>query len=263
MLNTDIKYRTFLELAESESLAKGKFEDFVKEVLVVLAFELKVNRTSFWLYKSSKEAFENLCLYDINEDGFIKENAIWEKEYPKYYNFWITNHAMKVDVAENEPRLAELMEDYIIPNNINSAMGRQVWYNGILLGYILVEQSGKRRQWENSEEIHMHIALSYLIQAYNSKQWLSKYHPEKLSDGDLSEFVDKEKEEMRRKLTDHAFYASHNIRHPITTIMALVDLVKANWEDRENYEQLLNQLKIEAMHLDETIRVMSAKIELD
>ena len=84
-----------------------------------------------------------------------------------------------------------------------------------------------------------------------------------MSDGDLSEFVDKEKEEMRKKLTDHAFYASHNIRHPITTILALVDLVKANWEDRNNYEYLLDQLRIETMNLDETIKVMSAKIELD
>lgn len=262
MLNT-IKYKTFLELSESESLLKGRFEEFVKEVLVVLAFELKVNRASFWLYKSNKKAFENMFLYDRREDAFSKENAIWKKEFPKYYNQWITNHSIKVERVDEDKRLSEMMEDYFIPNNISSTMGRQVWYDGVLLGFILVEQSGKVRRWENSEEIHLHIALSYLIQSYNSKQWLSRYHPEKQVDGDLSELVDKEKEEMRRKLTDHAFYASHNIRHPITTILALVDLVKANWEDRDNYEYLLNQLKIETMNLDETIRVMSAKIELD
>lgn len=262
MLNT-IKYKTFLELSDSEALLKGKFEEFVKEVLVVLAFELKVNRASFWLYKSAKKAFENLLLYDVNEDAFSKENAIWKKEYPKYYNHWITNHAMKVDNVAQDERLDEMMDDYFVPNNISSTMGRQVWYNGILFGFILVEQSGRERKWENSEEIHLHIALSYLIQSYNSKQWLSRYHPEKMSDGDLSEFVDPEKEEMRRKLTDHAFYASHNIRHPITTILALADLIKANWGDRDNYEYLLNQLKIETMNLDETIRIMSAKIELD
>lgn len=263
MQNTGNRYKTFLELSESESLSKGKFEDFVREVLVVLAFELKVNRTSFWLHKSSKEAFENMCIYDVNEDAFSKENTIWKKEYPKYYQHWITNHAIKVDKVEEDERLENMMDDYFIPNNINSTMGRQVWYNGMLLGFILVEQTGKVRKWANPEEIHLHIALSYLIQSYNSKQWLSRYHPEKQKDGDLSELVDQEKEEMRRKLTDHAFYASHNIRHPITTILALVDLVKNSWEDRENYEHLLTQLKIETMNLDETIRVMSAKIELD
>ncbi len=256
-------YKTFLELSESESLIKGKFEDFVQEVLVVLARELQVSRTSFWQYKPYKEAFENMQLYDFNLDSFSKENAIWQKEYPRYYNHLITNHSIIANNAAKDVRLSEVMDDYIIPNNISSTMGQQVWYNGILFGFILVEQAGKIRKWEDSEIIHLHIALSYIIQSYNSKQWLARYHPEKMSDGDLSEFVDKEKEEMRKKLTDHAFYASHNIRHPITTILALVDLIKANWEDRESYESLLTQLKIETMNLDETIRVMSAKIELD
>jgi len=263
MQNATIAYKTFLELTESDALIKGRFEDFVKEVLVVLAKELRVSRTSFWLYKPYKEAFENMFLYDFNQDDFSKENAIWQKEYPKYYNFLITNHAIKANKVAKDARLTELVEDYYVPNNIVSTMGRQVWYNGVLFGFIMVENSGKVRDWENSEEIHLHIALSYIIQSYNSKQWLARYHPEKMTDGDLSEFVDTEKEEMRRKLTDHAFYASHSIRHPITTILALVDLVKANWEDRDNYENLLAQLKIETMNLDETIRVMSAKIELD
>lgn len=263
MLDSTISYKSFHELSESESLIKGRFEEFVKEVLVVLAKELNVNRSSFWLYKPNKDAFENMSLYDVNEDAFSKENAIWQKEYPKYYNQLLTNHTIKTGSVKEDPRLSEIMEDYLMPNNIHSFMGQQVWYDGLLFGFILVEQSGKERWWEESEVIHLNIALSFIIQSYNSKQWLARYHPEKMSDGDLSEFVDKEKEEMRKKLTDHAFYASHNIRHPITTILALVDLVKANWEDRENYENLLTQLKIETMNLDETIRVMSAKIELD
>ena len=172
-------HKTFVALSESESLIKGRFEEFVKEVLAVLAAELHANRASFWFFKPHKDAFENLCLYDLNEDAFSKENAIWQKEYPKYYNHLITNHAIKADIVSQDSRLEELMEDYLIPNNISSTMGRQVWYNGILFGYLLVENIGKERKWENSEEIHLHIALSYIIQSYNSKQWLARYHPEK------------------------------------------------------------------------------------
>ena len=74
---------------------------------------------------------------------------------------------------------------------------------------------------------------------------------------------EKEKEKLAKKLSDHAFYTSHSVRHPLTTILALVDLIKLNWENRESYEELLQQLKIETMKLDDTIRVMTAKIELD
>ncbi len=256
-------YQSFSELSTSETLLKGKFEEFVKEVLIVLARELEVSRVSFWLFKATKEAFENLYQYDALEESFEKENAIRKNDFPVLYEYMVNSHAIKSDIVDQDERLSELVEDYYNPGNIRSMIGRQVWYNGVLFGYLIVEQRDKVRTWISGEEIHLHIALSYIIQSYNSKQWLARYHPEKMSDGDLSEFVDKEKEEMRRKLTDHAFYASHNIRHPITTIMALVDLVKANWEDRENYEMLLTQLKIETMNLDESIRVMSAKIELD
>ncbi|MEM9337526.1 MAG: hypothetical protein AAGA66_02275 [Bacteroidota bacterium] len=165
--------------------------------------------------------------------------------------------------VDKDERLQELMEEYLIPNNINSVMGHQVWYNGALFGYVIVEQTGGYRTWEDPEEMHLHIAVSYLIQCYNSKRWLATYHPEKINDGDLSELIDKEKEEMRKKLIDHAFYTSHNIRHPISTILALIDLIKANWEDRDTYESFLEKLRVEVMNLDETIRVMSAKIELD
>ena len=254
---------TFSELSTSDFLLKGKFEEFLKDLLVVLVSELEVSRASFWQYKATKELFENIYLFDLVEDQLTKENPIRKQDLPKLYQTMVNTHTIKVDSVEEEERLDELREEYYAPNNILSLMGRQVWYNGVLFGYLFVEQRDKYRVWANSEDIHMHIALSYIIQCYNSKQWLVRYHPEKMEDGDLSEFVDKEKEEMRRKLTDHAFYASHNIRHPITTIMALVDLVKSNWDDRDNYEKLLTQLKIETMNLDESIRVMSAKIELD
>lgn len=263
MKEANQEYKSFSELAASESLSKGKFEDFVKEVLAVLTLELEISRASFWLYKPTKEAFENMCLYEHDTHTFSKEHAIWERDSPKFYSYLINNHYFKADDVLKDERLTELTEDYYVPNEIKSAMGRQIWYNGVLLGFLMVEETWKTKNWANIEEIHLHIATSFIIQAYNSKQWLARYHPEKMSDGDLSEFVDQEKEEMKRKLTDHAFYASHNIRHPITTILALTDLIKANWDDRENYESLLTQLKVETMNLDEMIRVMSAKIELD
>lgn len=232
-------------------------------MLVVLALELKVSRTSLWLFKDKKQAFENVALYDLNQNTFIKEHAIWEKEFPRYYQHLMITDTLVSNEVDKDDHFQELMEEYLIPNNINSAMGRQIWYGGTLFGYVIVEHAGHYRNWEIIEEMHLNIAVSYIVQSYNSKQWLAKYHPERITDTDLVELIDKEKEEMRKKLTDHAFYASHNIRHPITTILALIDLIKANWEDREGYESLFKQLKVEIMNLDEIIRVMSAKIELD
>lgn len=75
--------------------------------------------------------------------------------------------------------------------------------------------------------------------------------------------VDAEVEMLRKRLSDHAFYTSHTIRHPLATMLAIIDLIQVSWEERSKYEKLIEQLKIEAMNLDDAIRVMTAKIELD
>lgn len=75
---------------------------------------------------------------------------------------------------------------------------------------------------------------------------------------------DKEhKAKVLNKLEDYAFYASHNIRRPISSIMGIMDLVKMSWDDRDSYEELMTNLQIATMDLDEVIRVMNAKLELD
>ena len=72
-----------------------------------------------------------------------------------------------------------------------------------------------------------------------------------------------EKEAVIAKLEDYAFYASHNIRGPISSILGIVDLIKMSWDDRDNYEELMTNLQIATMDLDEVIRVMNAKLDLD
>jgi PAS domain S-box-containing protein len=73
----------------------------------------------------------------------------------------------------------------------------------------------------------------------------------------------KEKEAVINKLQDYAFYASHNMRRPLSSIMSLMDLIKMSWDDKEGYEELMSNLQIATMDLDEVIRVMNAKLELD
>lgn len=84
-----------------------------------------------------------------------------------------------------------------------------------------------------------------------------------VTDSKKEKRIQREKDELERKLNDHAFYASHNLRSPIANILGLLDLIKISWDDRENYEELLYRLKIQTMNLDEAVRVMSAKIEFD
>jgi signal transduction histidine kinase len=68
-------------------------------------------------------------------------------------------------------------------------------------------------------------------------------------------------EEIRTKVTDYAFYTAHNLRHPITNLLSLIELVKDLGHNEESREELFNLIKVETLKLDEVIRVMITKLE--
>lgn len=121
-------------------------------------------------------------------------------------------------------------------------------------------------KWESSEWLHRKknnttfiVQISGHSTTYNEKKARIAVAIDITEDKKQRE----EKEAVIAKLEDYAFYASHNIRRPISSILGIVDLLKMSWDDRKNYEELMANLQIATMDLDEVIRVMNAKLDLD
>lgn len=122
------------------------------------------------------------------------------------------------------------------------------------------------KKWEKSEWLQKRKDKSF-FNAQISSDWTSylgkRARIAMAIDVTQEKKMQKEKEDLITKLSDHAFYTSHNIRKPLSAILGLIDLIQFSWDDRENYEELLFNLKVQTMNLDEAIKVMNAKIELD
>lgn len=71
-----------------------------------------------------------------------------------------------------------------------------------------------------------------------------------------------EKEEYISKLSDYAFYASHNLRAPIASLLGLIDIIDIDWENRDNYKQIIERIKTSAKELDEIISNLNSKVDL-
>ncbi|MEO1255934.1 MAG: hypothetical protein AAFY41_13780, partial [Bacteroidota bacterium] len=151
--------------------------------------------------------------------------------------------------------------DYLLKRKILSFASIQVWNENKLFGVVTAEWKTSKDFSERDKLILMTTA-SMVSQCYDALLKLKEdfLHRNEITSLKLEE---KEKEKLAKKLSDHAFFTSHTVRHPLATILALIDLIKLNWENRESYEELLQQLKLETMKLDDAIRVMTAKIELD
>lgn len=252
-----------LSLTKSKYLHEGNFKKFLGELLQTLCKESWSSRAGFWIFNSSNDEFENIVSYN-NSTNKISGGVIIDRfDFPQFFDYVQENMIVLVNGASKDPKRDEFMLDYLAEHKLKSWVGLQVWNDGRLFGMVSLEWK-ENKIISEKEELLLVTAASLISQSYDSllrlkEEVIRKKELENVEGNQL----DDEKEELIRKLSDHAFYTSHTIRHPLSTILALSDLIKLNWENRENYEELLQQLKIETMNLDEAIRVMTAKIELD
>lgn len=258
--NTE-KADAIVKLTRSEALQGGKFKDFVTELIPVVCKSTNAFRASFWLYRSEKDEFESIQQFDTESNRPTTGGALDKANFPKFVDQLKEQQFIYVESNADSEAFEEFAVDHLLKNRLRSWASIQVWNDNRLFGILSIEWQAKK-EFADQDKLILLTGASMISQCYDA---LLRLKEDFLHRNELSSLKgeEKEKEKLARKLSDHAFYTSHSIRHPLSTILALIDLIKLNWESRETYEELLQQLKIETMNLDDAIRVMTAKIELD
>ena len=252
---------SLLQLSKSEKLHEGKFKDFIAALIPVAGNALSAYKASFWLYRSENDEFESIHSFDAETNNSSKGEVFDPTQFSIFYSRIKKELLIQVQSADESEEVSEFAIDYLMKNGLKSWASVQVWNDNRLFGALTFEWKNAKG-FSHQDQLIMITCASIFSQCYYSLFFLKEdfLHRNEL---DSLKTEEKEKEKLAKKLSDHAFYTSHNIRHPLSTILALIDLIKLNWENREAYEELLQQLKIETMNLDDAIRVMTAKIELD
>ena len=359
-----------IKLSKSHNFLKGRFKDFVNELLVEFTKVVRVDRAAYWLYDPAKKTFNLVSIYFSEEGTFSTEGEVSYDAAPTFFEFVLNRFVQAVENVEEYEELNPLKYAYANTTNaLQSVLTQQVYFNGSLLGLLSFENTEETRNWTNNDMTQVSAAASLIQQAYQSgveldggnirdayqllfkeaplpiwvfdsktleildgnrkaielygynslssfrgtpiKALMTKGH-ERLSkvllskggekgwnqlevvqqrsdgfsflaklssssinfknrqaqivvviDSKKEKKIQKEKDELERRLTDHATYASHNLRSPVANILGILDLINVSWDDRENYEELLYRLKIQTMNLDEAVRVMNTKVEVD
>ena len=116
--------------------------------------------------------------------------------------------------------------------------------------------SNWHHQYKNGEIISVEIASDWTV--INNKKVRLVIALNKTSEKKLFQ----QKENYIKKLREFAFYASHNLRGPIATLLGLNSLLKIDWENREGYEKIIENIKYSIIELDEVVKDLSKKIDL-
>jgi len=250
------------KLAQSSNLHSGKFKEFLSEALAFVGVTMDGN-AKFWLRRVSNGVLEGIQHFDLDSNTVSGTDVITLVDFQDFNTYLSSTYFAELELGLNNNQSQPEMA-YLIQNHLKSWVSIQVWSEKKLFGVVSLEWKSKRTFTEQDKALLFGIA-SMIGQCHDSllrlkAQVILGYDADKEESEPLQ---DSKAEKLQKKLSDHAFFTSHNIRHPLSTMLALIDLININWDSRESYEEHLQQLKIEAMNLDEIIRVMTAKIELD
>jgi len=262
MPNFTVKVAELSKIAQSSNLHSGKLKEFLSEMLAFLGTSLDGD-AKFWLRRVSNGVLESIQYFDLPTNTVSGNQVVSLVDFQDFNTLLNRSYLTELELGVNSNQRESSMA-YLIQNHLKSWVSIQVWSEKRLFGVISVEWSTKRAITEQDKALLFGLA-AMVGQCHDN---LLKLKAELMNESSLTKekssiSEDSQAEKLRKKLSDHAFFTSHNIRHPLSTMLALIDLIKINWDARESYEEHIQQLKIEAMNLDEIIRVMTAKIELD
>ncbi|GAB4232772.1 MAG: hypothetical protein Tsb0034_05670 [Ekhidna sp.] len=247
-----------MRLARSQHLQEGQFKTFLDELQPQICELLGAASACFWLHEPKKGFVGKHPFFKHPEETTAPSISI--DKHKELYQKILKQHLFCVS-SGGKAHLSKDTLEFLADFGSKTWIGIQIWNQGKLFGLLSFHWDEEKSLSELEKTVIL-FSGTMVSQCYGT---LLNSRSQEVEAGDetLLEEQTKEKARLVKKLEDHAFFTSHNIRHPLSTIMALTDLIKLSWDDREAYEELLQQLKMETMNLDEAVRVMTAKIELD
>ncbi len=230
---------------------QSDFDRFIEEALRCLSEELTVNYSSFWFHDADKDNFSCIKSYQRGEKSFESSPPpIRSKDYfdilPLIQSSEIIHQSNSEDKSWNVPELGQLLDE-----EVNSWVCLPLKGAGSLLGFLLIADKNKRIY--DIDDQNILCCVGSLIRESIRTNFKLEAEQEK---------VYGIPEVESSKLDDFIFYTAHNLRHPITNLLALIDLSR-QLKDEDQVEEILSLLKMEVLKLDDVVRVMIAKIEQD
>jgi signal transduction histidine kinase len=80
---------------------------------------------------------------------------------------------------------------------------------------------------------------------------------------DQEDEIQRAKEMYYKKLNDYAFFASHNLREPVASVLGLIELLNLEEYSKESLSESIDHLKLAAHRLDKVIGQLNSIVDLE
>ncbi|MEH1916515.1 ATP-binding protein [Nostoc sp.] len=256
-------YQVLTELANHKAIFEGNLETAFKVITEKAANALEVERVSVWLFNSERTKLQCISLYESSNQ---KHSAGLERnltDYLIYFKALVVSRTIAVCDTRTDPRVQELSDTWLEPNNIVSLIDTSLWVGGKMVGTVLSEQVDTSRKWELSEQnfvssIAEIVALT--LEVCDRKRAESALREAK----ETAEVANRARKTFLGNI-------NHDLRNPLNSILGITEALKDQVYGpvSEEQRQSLNMLESSGKNLLELINQIldltdteSSKIEL-
>lgn len=215
------------ELSNSEYLHRGDINKFSKEVLKIASNAIGCQRTNAWLFNKNQSILNSINSYDSLLKKFSKDNALTKSDLPNYFNFLTKNEIIISDDALSSDMNIELIDSYLLPNNIRSMIDVPIRSEGKMVGVICFEFVGKKYEWTASDQkFAQSVAQLFSLALETNKKRIYR----------------NELEESIRQKEVLLYEINHRVKNNMAVIIGLINLQKYKSKDIY-HETILEELK--------------------
>ncbi|MBN3891238.1 MAG: GAF domain-containing protein [Nostoc sp. JL31] len=256
-------YQVLTELANHKAIFEGNLETAFKVITEKAANALEVERVSVWLFNSERTKLQCISLYERSNQ---KHSAGLERnltDYLIYFKALVVSRTIAVCDTRTDPRVQELSDTWLEPNNIVSLIDTSLWVGGKMVGTVLSEQVDTSRKWELSEQ-------NFVSSIAEIVALTLEVGDRKRAESALGEAKETAEVANRARKT-FLGNINHDLRNPLNSILGITEALKDQVYGpvSEEQRQSLNMLESSGKNLLELINQIldltdteSSKIEL-
>ncbi len=165
-----------LELAQSQSIYNGNFQEALAEITKLSCRTLNVERGGVWFYNADRSVLCCAQLYENTSNTYQQNIILSQTDYPAFFDALKPERAIAIRDAQRDPRTQELTTDYFQPAAITSVLYAPIRFKGKVLGFISLEhtQSFNTRSLNKNTFSGLHRNLrDWAIEEHNFANYLA------------------------------------------------------------------------------------------